>query len=181
MGNCVVVEDVLALEPAGETFMGAVRWSAPQLLQGGPKTEATDVFAFAMTVLEVRWLSLGLVSISDKRSESSAHLPVSQLMTDLPPYAPELHSDVLVNKAIQSGQRPARPTKKVASRGLDDKLWSLLGQMWAQESRRRPTAMEVREEMRVVRRVFDRAQSVSKQADANMSAFVACLLLILCD
>lgn len=91
-------------------------------------------------------------------------------MTDLPPYAPDLHSDVLVNRAIQSGQRPARPSKKVTARGLDDKLWGLLGQMWTQESRRRPTAMEVREEMRVIRRVFERAQNASKQADANMSS-----------
>jgi hypothetical protein len=93
----------------------------------------------------------------------------SQLMTDLPPYAPEVHSDVLVNKAIQSGQRPARPSKKIIARGLDDKLWRLLGQMWIQESRRRPTAMEVREEMRVIRHHFERAQNASRQADANMS------------
>lgn len=55
--------DVLSLEPAGDTFMGAVRWSAPLLLQGGPKTEATDIFAFAMTALEVRRTSLLLDSI----------------------------------------------------------------------------------------------------------------------
>jgi hypothetical protein len=63
LGNCVVVEDVLSLEPAGETFMGAVRWSAPQLLQGGPKTEASDVFAFGMTMLEVGRLSHSSASV----------------------------------------------------------------------------------------------------------------------
>jgi hypothetical protein len=90
-------------------------------------------------------------------------------MTDLPPYAPELHSDVLVNKAIQTGQRPNRPSKKYAVRGLDDKLWSLMERMWVQEGKRRLKSMEVREEMRVIRANFQKASSASRLADVNMS------------
>lgn len=48
--------------------MGCVRWTAPERLRGGPSTERTDVFAWAMTMLEVRRFSLHL-SLSKRASK----------------------------------------------------------------------------------------------------------------
>lgn len=38
----------------GAAVDGSVRWMAPELLGGGECTAASDVYAFGMTVLEVR-------------------------------------------------------------------------------------------------------------------------------
>ena len=41
--------------PKGTTqWVGSMRWSAPEVLRGGVPTEKTDVYSFAMIMIEVR-------------------------------------------------------------------------------------------------------------------------------
>ncbi|OCB91948.1 kinase-like protein [Sanghuangporus baumii] len=94
------------------------RWFAPELCSApGILSLASDVFAFAMTVIE--------------------------LMTGQPPCSHiKRNPEVLIK--MQQGERPLRPTSaEVIERGLDDKLWNLLTRCWAAEPGERPTIHEV--------------------------------------
>ncbi|KAL5500981.1 hypothetical protein ACEPAH_9368 [Sanghuangporus vaninii] len=94
------------------------RWFAPELCSApGILSPASDVFAFAMTVIE--------------------------LMTGQPPCSHiKRNPEVLIK--MQQGERPLRPTStEVIERGLDDKLWKILTRCWAAEPGERPTIHEV--------------------------------------
>lgn len=43
---------MVSLEP--QPFLGAIRWMAPELLGGGNRSLASDIYSFAMTIYEVR-------------------------------------------------------------------------------------------------------------------------------
>jgi len=83
------------------------RWFAPEVVFDKKLiSTGSDVYSFAMTVL--------------------------QLMTNKQPF----HDidDVSVPLMLKDGQRPERPTGQSAIfRGLNDKLWDLLTDCWAQE------------------------------------------------
>ncbi|KAL5514114.1 hypothetical protein ACEPAG_2875 [Sanghuangporus baumii] len=94
------------------------RWSAPELCSDPYiLTTASDVFAFAMTVIE--------------------------LMTGEAPYSHiKRNSEVLIK--MGGGERPLRPEgTEIIERGLDDKLWNLLIRCWAADLAERPTIHEV--------------------------------------
>lgn len=125
------------------------RWFAPELCNAdGNLSPAADVFAFAMTVLE--------------------------LMTDAPPFRSVRRTpQVLVE--MQRGARPGRPwvsvgsgsgvggvgvggvgggggpggvvdeveRRKMAERGLDERMWMLLERCWVQDPLSRPTMVQV--------------------------------------
>jgi serine/threonine protein kinase len=89
---------------------GRVAYVAPELLAGPDRyrtTEATDVYALAMTFLE--------------------------LGTLLPPFYPVANELRLINM-IQSGHRPTAPTT-LGKLPLQDfqTLWSMMQRMWASE------------------------------------------------
>jgi len=98
------------------------RWFAPELCSApGVLSVYSDVFSYAMTVLEVM----------------TGEHPFSHIRR-----TPE----VLIR--MQQGERPRRPVGDVyVQRGLDDKLWNLLTRCWVSEPEQRPNIHQVLEEL----------------------------------
>lgn len=89
------------------------RWCSPELLNGKGRSPSSDIYAFGMTVLE--------------------------MMTDEKPLVHIKHNRDIPFKVI-SGERPMRPSEtKFAQRGLDDEMWELLQECWAEVPESRPT------------------------------------------
>lgn len=114
-----VVEDITGV-PYTQSYGVAdvLRWCAPELLTGpGLVTTNADIYAFAMTVLE--------------------------LLTHDKPFAEFKHPSEATVKAVD-GARPKRPTDPaVISRGLDNKLWKLLSRCWSAQPKDRPTIEQI--------------------------------------
>jgi len=94
------------------------RWFAPELCtHPGNLTTASDMFSFAMTILEI--------------------------MTGEHPFATVKRTpEVLIR--MQSGERPRRPTNPdVIDNGLDDNMWELLQHCWDKDPALRPSIQEV--------------------------------------
>ncbi|KAL0058851.1 hypothetical protein AAF712_014455 [Marasmius tenuissimus] len=80
------------------------RWFAPEVIGYGTISLASDVYSFAMTILE--------------------------LLTHTWPYAEYRHTVEIVIRA-SNGHKPRRPTdERVVERGLDDQLWQLMAECW---------------------------------------------------
>ncbi|CAE6530191.1 unnamed protein product [Rhizoctonia solani] len=94
-----------------------VRWAAPELLrESGKRSQATDVYALGMTMLEV--------------------------MSGQIPYAGV--SDLVVISHAQRGKHPDRPKENIPSSSQDgDKFWKLLVACWAYQPAKRPIATQV--------------------------------------
>lgn len=58
-----------------------------------------------------------------------------------------IQQDFRVMWAVQSGERPARPSN-LLSRGLTDKVWHIIEACWVQETSQRPTASQIAEQLR---------------------------------
>jgi len=115
-----LVEDVTgAPYTESNAIPDTYRWYAPEVCNsssGGCLSLSSDVYAFAMTILE--------------------------LMTHKKPYA-EHKNPLTVVISSAKGERPIRPTEpRVIERGLDDGLWSLISDGWAMESQR-PSIQEM--------------------------------------
>ncbi|GLB33605.1 putative TKL TKL-ccin protein kinase [Lyophyllum shimeji] len=94
------------------------RWFAPEACVGeGRLSLRSDIYAYAMTVLEV--------------------------MTHQQPWSHIRHATEVVIKASNGGLplRPAQP--RIVERGLDDKIWALLTKCWSTKWDERPTIEEV--------------------------------------
>ncbi|KAF8583512.1 kinase-like protein [Ramaria rubella] len=100
---------------------GTIGWMAPELLESSgserfgistdtKRTPATDVYAFAMTMLEI--------------------------FTDKLPY--EEDPDLLVLKKIEEEKLPDRPGDQITERGLTDSVWKLMNQCWSRHPASRP-------------------------------------------
>ncbi|KAG8771372.1 hypothetical protein FRC12_003653 [Ceratobasidium sp. 428] len=102
----------------------SARWASPEVLEHGTFTPQSDVFALAMTILEI----------------ITGHIPFR-----------EKASDVAVVTAITTQNLPARPEESIPSESQDgDKLWGLLNACWALEPTDRPQAAEVEATLRTI-------------------------------
>ncbi|KAG9023484.1 hypothetical protein FRB95_013005, partial [Tulasnella sp. JGI-2019a] len=89
-------------------------WTCPTVASGAPRSEQTDMFSFAMTIVEI--------------------------LTGHPPF--RLLSKSHVQLAFTQGQRP--PFEPLSSNGKDfEPLWKLAASCWEQEPGARPSAAEV--------------------------------------
>lgn len=114
------------------------RWFAPEVCVGqGVLSISSDVYAYAMTVLEV-----GLFSIN--AYDCLVLIPGRiQLITHQQPYRNIKHTTEVVIRSSR-GEHPPRPTDpSIIARGLDTPLWSLLNLCWATESLKRPSIQQV--------------------------------------
>jgi hypothetical protein len=54
-------------------------------------------------------------------------------------------------RAVTRGERPLRPLDdRCRVRGLNDKIWGVIDDCWAQEPAHRPTAYQIMERLRVL-------------------------------
>jgi len=112
------------------------RWFAPELCVGkGTLSTCCDIYAFAMTVVEVRMPPIYVAT--------TLTIVLTQLLTHEQPYAYIKQTTEVVIKS-HGGERPQRPVDSViVDRGLDDALWNLLASCWVGEPRERPDIRRV--------------------------------------
>ncbi|ESK97516.1 tkl tkl-ccin protein kinase [Moniliophthora roreri MCA 2997] len=105
-GLSQVVEDITGVPfTQSRGVSDSYRWFAPEVCVGeGALSLAADIYAFAMTALE--------------------------LFTHQQPYANIKHTTEVVIKRSM-GQFPLRPTdERVIRRGLDDNIWAMMNKCW---------------------------------------------------
>ncbi|KZP29838.1 kinase-like protein [Athelia psychrophila] len=109
---------------------GTLRWQAPELFPSFESTgstdsdsklhntKATDIYAYAMTVYE--------------------------LFSGIYPFTDRSVGDYQVIRAVSQGIRPSRPAdSRAIARGLDDAVWTIVNECWAQDPQSRPTSETV--------------------------------------
>ena len=109
-----------------------LRWIAPEVLNGGSHSKETNVFSFAMVMIEVRrrWPT---------RHGSLTYCPFapSQVFTGAVPF--DDRPPVTTMLDITQGRRPPRPTHPTCT----EELWLLVQRCWDHEPRSRPEMSEV--------------------------------------
>ncbi|KLO11007.1 kinase-like protein [Schizopora paradoxa] len=130
-------QSVVDLEGRGAR---SFRWFAPEILVGDAQISTrSDIYAFAMTVLEI--------------------------MTGEAPFN-HIKMDTEVPLAISKGGRPNRPENDLA-RGLDDHLWELVERCWAQNPDDRPNIFDVNNELDQWGRAKRNSDDLGKGISAN--------------
>lgn len=112
---------------------GSLLWMSPELLQshypGRSVTKYSDIWAFSMTIIEVRnLLTLSLNSLPN----------LLQLLTGKPPLYGGIAYPVVSN--YERGLFPKRPQSNECS----DKLWELVLDCWKRDPSCRPSAEAAR-------------------------------------
>jgi serine/threonine protein kinase len=105
------------------------RWRAPELMSGPALervTKASDVYAFAMTVIEVCFYHL-----SHKRSDAKK---LSQITSGQVPFS-HIRNDASVVYAVVSGGRP----KRQHCPQVNDDIWAILEKCWDADPDKRPS------------------------------------------
>ena len=116
---------------ASETKGHSVRWAAPEVLATErPVSKESDVYSFAMVVIEVRACGPTLI-------ERAAHRYTYKAITGKVPFHNSIPATVVVD--VVSGGRPDRP----ADPCLTDDLWDLTKHCWDHDPQRRPEISEV--------------------------------------
>ena len=118
---------------------GSTRYMSPEVLQGESKSFESDVYAFGITIFEVRFLAILAMCPFDFVS--------LQVLTATLPFG-SLAGSVAVMRAILEGERPSPLEPR--SRGNEDfvRLWKIATRCWQTEPGRRPLGSEIYEWLR---------------------------------
>ncbi|CUA68243.1 Putative serine/threonine-protein kinase/receptor R818 [Rhizoctonia solani] len=131
----------LAFSNTSSGQSGTIRWAAPeQLLTGAPSTKGSDVYALAMTMLEI--------------------------FTGRIPY-PECQRDFQIIVLLQKGTLPERPKELSADNEQSSEMWNLLLSCWNHEPGVRPSATAVLESLSEFVKSED--QSIPEPTDPGVS------------
>jgi len=109
-----IVEDITGVPFSQSNGVSdSYRWFSPELCVGqGVLSISSDIYAFAMTILE--------------------------LITNQQPYSYIKHTTEVIIKSAQ-GARPRRPTElHIIARGLNDNLWDVMTSCWSNDPAARP-------------------------------------------
>jgi serine/threonine protein kinase len=96
---------------------GSARWLAPELIEGKAPSKESDVYSFAMSILE--------------------------LVTGKYPYEECKRDAQVIRNIIVLSSLPTRPKSVAASAWLSDDLWNLMQQCWRRDTSTRPWMSEV--------------------------------------
>ncbi|KAK7037343.1 hypothetical protein VNI00_011093 [Paramarasmius palmivorus] len=112
-GLSQIIEEITGVPFSQSRMTNSWRWSAPEvIIDGAPPSLAVDIYAFAMTVLEI---------YTHKQPFSNIKAP----------------GKVLVE--LSNGTCPPRPTEaQVLQRGMDDNTWDLMTKCWSSDASSRP-------------------------------------------
>jgi serine/threonine protein kinase len=98
------------------------RWMAPELVEGESPSNASDVYSFAMSILE--------------------------MLTEKPPlYEHKRDLAIIRIMAMKGPIRPKRPAGPEVVRWLTDKIWELLERCWTLDPAARPTMEDVMQDL----------------------------------
>ena len=131
-GGATIIQDPCSTQSVSDNPDHAMQWAAPEMTRGGGMySKEGDVFSLAMVMIEVGhewivWTDPWLTVIS-----------VTQVLTGAAPFADRTPEKAM--EAIESGERPPRPTHLT----LTDELWGMMERCWDQGPRLRPKASEV--------------------------------------
>lgn len=109
-------------------------WSAPEVLRGENPSKESDIYSFAMTMIEV------LPSWTIQRPYrfgSPSFFVTTQVFTDKVPFSDR--SEYMAVFAVLNGERPPRPTHATCT----DVLWDLMERCWEDDPYSRPEVGEV--------------------------------------
>ena len=134
-GHAVVVDDEGFFKNDSEPEFTA-QWAAPEILMEGKYTKKTDVFSFAMLIIEVQYGCL-----RSPRLWPHCRLVQTQAFTDANPFGD--HPTTVMLHIVQ-GERPPRP-KYPTITGL---VWKLIQRCWDKDPLLRPNAAEVLQVLR---------------------------------
>ena len=108
------------------------RWTAPELLKEGTYSKETDIFAFAMVMIEVR---RGRPTVC--RTLAYYHFVSTQIFTGAVPFSNSTPAMAML--AIMQKERPPRPSHPA----FTDDLWTLMQHCWDHDPHLRPEVSEV--------------------------------------
>lgn len=109
----IVAKNIDSHRPPTQQSICNALWSAPEVLRGGNPSKESDIYAFAMVMVEV--------------------------FSDQVPFGGIFKSEFLVGQAVMDGKRPSRP----AHSKYTDNLWALTQRCWNHEPNLRPEIPEV--------------------------------------
>lgn len=101
------------------TRFGALRWSAPELVETDEhfnQTPKSDVYSFGCVALEASWFDTDARSVLISLQVFSGKLPWS-----------ELRGDASVLLQLMKGEKPGRPE----SQAIDDSRWNFIQECWS--------------------------------------------------
>ncbi|EUC60960.1 tyrosine kinase family catalytic domain protein [Rhizoctonia solani AG-3 Rhs1AP] len=121
----LLANQTMSFTRTGRGLPMSLRWAAPELIEEtNPHDEKSDVYALGMTLYEV-------------------------ITSQLPYYG---KSDVLVILlVVQKREPPERPDSIPEGHETMDRVWGLFLRCWAFESKARPSATDVAEDMKALR------------------------------
>ncbi|QRV97952.1 Serine/threonine-protein kinase [Ceratobasidium sp. AG-Ba] len=124
-GNSKLRDDTLCFTTTTSCGGFSARYAAPELIEGGPQTLHSDMYALGMTILEI---ISGQVPHSDIKLEFSVMYQVATL-----------------------GRLPSRPNNQHMPTGsAGNKLWSLMMACWDKDPSHRPGAAFVRDQLKII-------------------------------
>ena len=107
------------------------RWTAPEVLKEGPHSRESDVFSFAMVMIEVRHRQRTVC-----RTLAYYHFGSTQAFTGVVPLSNS--SPPMAMLAIMQNERPPRPTHPT----FTENLWILMQRCWDHDPHLRPEVSE---------------------------------------
>ncbi|CAE6459277.1 unnamed protein product [Rhizoctonia solani] len=148
-GNAALAEYSLQFTSNAGGCSVSPRWTAPEILEEKTKTTVVgDIFALGM----VRPPFLFDTYVLSDPNRSFPVLPrrlIQEVITGASPY--DGVKDVVVSTKILNRVHPARPEAHIPTGSKHaDRLWSLLLSCWEYDSQDRPTALQVRNEMKKI-------------------------------
>ena len=108
------------------------RWAAPEVLNGQQPSKESDIFSFAMVMIEV---CLGRLAVY--RDSTYPRFASTQVYTGAVPFG--TRSTAMAILAVTQGDRPPRPTHPT----FTESLWTLMHRCWDHQPHSRPEAPEV--------------------------------------
>jgi len=114
--------------PATRDVVGSQNWMAPECLRGSKPTMSSDIYAFGMTMYEVRHGMHHIRFYAKHYQMFTGEIPMGYVQ-----------SSTLYDLVVQKNTRPDKPTLEEAPTMTED-LWALIEQCWVDDKESRPPA-----------------------------------------
>ncbi|KAG9121021.1 hypothetical protein FRC07_003196, partial [Ceratobasidium sp. 392] len=146
-GLSEVKQDSTSRADASGNVSGSPRYLSPERWRG-VLNKASDVYAWAMTTLEI--------------------------FTDLPPFGYINGVEIIYHLVVRENQRPDRPDPEIGvERGLTDDIWFLITKAWEKDPQQRPTFKQLTQLFPETR--GDRSGGIGSEIDDLQAQFESML------